>query len=84
MGDGRAAKLGFGSGHRPPRLPRCLFCDRILGCGGFDTVSSLSYQIKDLGLGQIGAPQITNLYVILNANVLQEGPDINEDFFHGG
>lgn len=50
----------------------------------FDMVSSLSDQIKDLGLGQIGAPQRSNLDFVLNADVLQEGPGIKEDFFHGG
>lgn len=47
-------------------------------------LATQSKDAVDLGLGQIGAPQITNLDVMLNADVLQEGPGIKEDFFHGG
>lgn len=50
----------------------------------FGGVSNLFDQIKDLGLSQVGAPDIVNLDHALNADVMQEGDDVQEDFFHGG
>lgn len=44
----------------------------------FDFIATLSYQIKYLGIGQVGAPQRTNLDFILNADVLQKGLGIRE------
>lgn len=50
----------------------------------FGVGAELTDQIKDLGLGQINAPEVVNLDVLLNADVMQEGIGIEEDFFHGG
>lgn len=50
----------------------------------FDIVANLSDQIKDLGLGQVNAPLVTTLDAELNADVLQAGEGIEEDYFHGG
>lgn len=50
----------------------------------FNMVDSLSDQMKDLGLGQVGAPKIMNIDVALNVDVMQDGVDVKEDFFHGG
>lgn len=50
----------------------------------FDVASHLSDQIKDLGLGQVGAPEVVNLDMTLNEDVLHEGAGVEEDFFHGG
>lgn len=50
----------------------------------FNMVDTLSDQLKDLGLGHVGAPEVINLDIALNADVLQEGVDVKEDFFHGG
>lgn len=49
----------------------------------FDIVYNMSDQIGDLGLGQINAPEVVTLDVTLNADVLQEGEGIQEDFFMG-
>lgn len=50
----------------------------------FGMISNLSDHIKDLGLGQVNAPELVTMDVTINANVLQEGEGIHEDFFHGG
>lgn len=50
----------------------------------FGGVSNLLDQIKDLGLSQVGAQDIVNLDHALNADVMQEGDDVQEDFFNGG
>lgn len=50
----------------------------------FNMVDTLSDQLKDLGLRQVGAPEVINLDIALNVDVLQEGVNVKEDFFYGG
>lgn len=49
----------------------------------FNMVATFSDKIKDLGLGQVNAPEIVNMDVILNVDVVEEGLGIAENYSHG-